>query len=467
MRSLTHRLVVLVLLSELLLTLTVTAINLSYEQSQRYKAFDVMIRGRAASVLGAVEVDEDKEAPFLNIKAIDPQPSDLYEVHLDSGEQLGHSPNWIDVPAAATPRLGAISKFRLGHLRYRSTSLHGFRTLDPDDAPKQIVGVMVVYASSTLPIHEALVNAAAFLIGANLIVLALSALLAAALVRRGMRPLQELAIAAGSITTSSWSFDPPQSARSLRELSGLALALETTLQGLERSFRQQQHFIHDAAHELKTAVTIIKSSLQLLIYRPRTTYEYRSGVEASLTDCDRMEDLVHKMLTLATVEQQATSGHFDTLNPTNPSETICQVVEQLRSVAELRSLIIETHLAANLIASVSSEHWNTLATNLILNAIQHSSPGGKIIVASERHLGTILFTVTDTGAGIPTGSIPYVFDRFYRGDPSRARTTGGTGLGLAICKAIVESNAGHITIQSAPNQGTNVSVSFPARSLQP
>jgi signal transduction histidine kinase len=460
MRSLTQRLVVVVLLSEFLLTVTVTAINLGYERSQRYKAFDVMLRGRAASVLSAVEVEEQDEKLILITKFIDQPQDGMYEIRLDSGQQLGHSSNWDGLPPGASENIGPIGKFRIHGTRYRYVSIHGFRILDPDNAPKETVGITAFYAFPTTSVREDLQRAAEFLIGANLLVLAISGLIAATLVRRGMEPLQELAVAAGSITATSWAFNPPQSARSLQELSGLVRALETTLQGLERSFRQQQHFIHDAAHELKTAVTIIKSSLQLLVYRPRTADEYRSGIETSLTDSGRMEELVHKMLTLAHVEQQAASGQIEDIQPVDVSEAILQVIENLRPVAELRSVEIVERLSPGLITPVNSEHWSTLATNLILNAIQHSVPGGKILVTAETTDHAILFTVSDSGTGIPSESIPYVFDRFYRGDPSRARTTGGTGLGLAICKAIVDSYNGQISVESRPGEGTKVSVTL-------
>jgi signal transduction histidine kinase len=461
MRSLTHRLVIVVLLSELLLTVTVTAINLSYERSQRYKAFDVMLRGRAESVLGAVEVDEDKEIPFLNFKAIDLPQSDRFEVHIDSGERLGHSTNWVDLPSTVGQTPWQVGRLRIDKVNYRYITIQGLRKLDPDVGLPHTVGVVIFYASPTTSVRNALLRAGEFLVGANFLVLALSGLLAASLVRRGMQPLQELAVAASSITTKSWNFNPPKSARSLHELSSLILALETSLQGLERSFQQQQHFIHDAAHELKTAVTIIKSSLQLLIYQPRTADEYRRGVEASLIDCGRMEDLVQKMLTLAHAEQLATAGHTGAQVSAKAGEVILRVIEHLRSVAELHSVHVQTNIASDLVTPVSADHWDTLATNLILNAIQHSKPGGTITVACQANHNSILFTVTDRGMGIPGDSIPRVFDRFYRGDPSRARTTGGTGLGLAICKAVAEYYRGKITVKSVPDQETTVSVSFP------
>src|SRR6202044_775449 len=109
-------------------------------------------------------------------------------------------------------------------------------------------------------------------------------------------------------------FAPPQRARTIRELAPLTVALETVLIGLEQSFMQQRRFVSDAAHELKTAVAVLKSSLQLLTLKQRTALEYEHGIERCQLDCDRMEDAVAKMLTLAQLETntETLSSHFET-----------------------------------------------------------------------------------------------------------------------------------------------------------
>ena len=462
MHSITHRLVVLVLLSELLLTLAVTSVTLEYERSQRYKAFDVMLRGRADSVFSAVQIEDETDRPFLNTHAIDVPATDMFEVRLDSGPELGRSANWQQ-PSRSTPmQPGSVARFRIGRQKYRYVFVHGSRSVEIGDRPPAIdIGITVFYASPTAPVRDALLHASEFLVAANLLVLLLSGLLATALVRRGMQPLQDLAIAAGSITANSWTFHAPPSAQSLRELSGLAQALQITLQGLERSFRQQQNFVHDAAHELKTAVTIIKSSLQLLNYKDRNAFEYRHGVDASLADCGRMEELVQKMLTLARVEQQAAHGVMQHGHRTNVGDCIRQTLMQVSPVAELRGVSIASSLPPDMTSTMSEEDWGILVSNLVMNAIQHSNRNSSVIVEAAAHVGGIQLTVRDFGQGIPRDRVPYVFDRFYRGDPSRARNTGGTGLGLAICKALVGAHHGQITIESEEANGTTVSVMLP------
>jgi signal transduction histidine kinase len=102
-----------------------------------------------------------------------------------------------------------------------------------------------------------------------------------------------------------------------------------------------------------------------------------------------------------------------------------------------------------------------LCSNLIMNALQHSSPQARVSVTVQSHNRAIVLRVKDEGEGIPDAALPFVFDRFYRADRSRSRNSGGAGLGLSICKAIVERSNGTIQIQSAVGQGTEVTVTLP------
>ncbi len=118
--------------------------------------------------------------------------------------------------------------------------------------------------------------------------------------RRSLRPLSELANGAASISPSNWNLDPPEEARETQELRPLTQAMTSMLAGLHRAFTQQREFLANAAHELKTPVAILKSTLQSLAQRPRSAEEYRAGLEEALDDMARLEKLLHSMLRLAT-----------------------------------------------------------------------------------------------------------------------------------------------------------------------
>ena len=205
---------------------------------------------------------------------------------------------------------------------------------------------------------------------------------------------------------------------------------------LERAFVQQQVFVHDAAHELKTSVTIIKSSLQLLTSRKRTATEYERGLEMCLSDCARLEDLVQKLLLLARVEQPREEPIAAA--KTNLSDCLREVVEAMEPLASVRGVKLVVDLKEGAMARIASDDCATLATNLVVNALQHTPAGGTVMLQVVSNCGTTGFRVEDNGEGISAEDLPHVFDRFYRGDPSRSRNTGGAGLGLAICKALAE-----------------------------
>ena len=115
---------------------------------------------------------------------------------------------------------------------------------------------------------------------------------------------------------------------------------------------------------------------------------------------------------------------------------------------------------------IDEEDCCTLLSNLLLNAIQHSPARSIVEARLTSETGAVVLEIQDHGDGIDPEALPHIFDRFYRGDPSRARSTGGTGLGLAICKAIVQKAGGAIDIASQPdpnlpNRGTTVTVRLP------
>ena len=466
--SITRRLSAFVLLAELLLAGCTTGADLLYQRRQALRSFDVMLHGRADSVFGAVQDAEDNADDIkLDALALHLPASDLYEVREDTGKVLGRSPGWQGAAASGIGPSSATWSIKLDHHRYRGITLHGIRGIDLDEpGGGSHHGVQVYYAASTHPITHALWEAARFLLLTNSILLLGTGLIIVLVLRRGMAPLKLLAAEAAQVSASSWAFQAPVDAYAVEELAPLASALDAALKRLELSFRQQKDFVSDAAHELKTAVTIVKSSLQLLSYRPRSPEHYQAGLEGCLADCARMEELVQKMLALARAEQiSSTLSLPTTRTSTELAGCLADAVAQMNTLAALRQVRTELHIEASdasLHVAMPSDDLTTLSTNLVLNAIQHSHPGGHVKIRVQQNAdGSASVEIRDQGEGIPSDDLPFVFDRFRRGDPSRSRETGGTGLGLAICKAIVEAYRGYITIESTVGAGTTVIFGVP------
>jgi signal transduction histidine kinase len=193
----------------------------------------------------------------------------------------------------------------------------------------------------------------------------------------------------------------------------------------------------------------------------RTGAEYKAGLERCLADSLRLEDIVAKMLTLAREESpQDTPAPAAVL-----TACIWKAISQLDTIAALRGVQVMFAAANTDLSSVeialAAEDGSLLVSNLLLNALQHSSPGSTVEIRLSIEGRKAVLEIEDRGEGIDAEALLHVFDRFYRGDPSRTRNTGGTGLGLAICKAMAQKAGGSIALVSQPNKGTTATVRLP------
>lgn len=461
--SLSRQIIVTVLLVETLLALCTTGVELFHERRQHLRTFDIMLRGRADSLLGAVQDAEDEaDNVMLAPKSLDLRREDLYQVREPSGRVLGESQQWNNQVQSDFSANGHGRNFSLHSHEYRGIEIRGVRQIDQtDNSPGISRPVTIDYAAPLAPVRHAMTEAVRFLLLSNSLLLLLTGIAIYVLLRRGMAPLESLATQAALLSPPFWEFESPPQALAVAELAVLARALEAAVARLRDSFDQQRTFVNDAAHELKTAVTIVKSSLQLLESRPRSLDEYKNGLASCLADCGRLEDLVKKLLTLARLEQSS-GGELSTAGHTPLGECLGQIAEQLQPLAALRGIDLKLDVNDSVVAVLPYEECENLAFNLALNALQHTPSSGSVILRAETAEGTASMTIEDTGEGIDPGDLPFVFNRFYRGDRSRARSTGGTGLGLAICKAIVDAYGGKIEIESRLGRGTRVQVKLPA-----
>jgi signal transduction histidine kinase len=476
-RSIAFRLIVAVLAVELLSAVLVVALSFGYERHIHFRVFDVMLHGRADSILGAVQDAEDPgDNLILDQADLHIPPDDIYAVYDGSGHALGRSPNWQGTgPGAPAHPWGDYAQLDANGHHYRVLRIQGSRTVDPGEHGGKLRQVTILYGSPTGRVWRAIRGAVEFYAAGSLFLLLVTGPLIAWLLHHGLLPLRQLAALASQVSVDSWEFSPPASAHATPELAPLTHALESVLERLERSFLQQRAFVSDAAHELKTAVAVVKSSLQLLNMKPRSAQEYKAGLERCLADSHRLEALVADMLALACAESSAP------MPGPQPSVDLAaciqQAVAQLETVAALRNVQVHVSCAtANQTAipvSIPAEDCRLFLSNLLLNAIQHSPPASTVEIRLAIDAGqgppTATLTIQDHGDGIPSEALPHVFDRFYRGDPSRTRNTGGTGLGLAIAQAIAQKAGGSILIASQPdpaepNRGATVTVRLPIAS---
>jgi len=274
-------------------------------------------------------------------------------------------------------------------------------------------------------------------------------------VSRALRPIHEISSTAAKISSGDLS-QRINTAEAESELGQLASVLNSTFARLETAFAQQKQFASDAAHELRTPVSVILTQTQMSLGRERDAAGYKQTVEACQRAAQRMRKLIESLLELARFDagQEVLKRlRFDF------SSTVKDSVEMVQTLAEERRVKIICELPP-LEINGDSERLAQVVTNLLTNAIQYNQPDGEVRIKLESQNGLAVLTVADTGKGILPEDLPRVFERFYRADKSRTGA-GNSGLGLSICKAIVEAHGGTIEIASVTGSGSTFTVRLP------
>jgi two-component system OmpR family sensor kinase len=254
------------------------------------------------------------------------------------------------------------------------------------------------------------------------------------------------------------------------ELGELGRALDTMIQEVEATVDQRERselltrqFAADASHELKSPLTVISGYVDVLM---RGGADDRQQLERALTgiqrEADRMSRLVNDLLALAQLEAGSRVMERQEVR-------IAEVLQEIRDESGLRSAERRFALSLDGDARVSLDEdaLRQAMRNLIENAVRHTAEGGSVEIALTSDASAAVIRVTDDGPGIDAQHLPHIFDRFYRGDPSRKRTGGEAGLGLAITRALIEANGGSIRAENPPGGGASFVIRLPLAQAAP
>jgi signal transduction histidine kinase len=466
--SITRRIVVTVLVLEVLSALALIAATAVREHHLELKAFDATLIGTADSLMGAVQDAEDEnDNVVLDLRDVHLGRNAIYRIEDGSSLELGSKGDVMPAFRSYSSAPGFHNTKIAGRL-YRLYVIHGTRVIDPGKPTGGVTHhIIILYGLPLGHVWHEVLEATRFFILATVLLLSITTAVMVWLVKKHLSPVHELAREADSITSHSWSFEAPASAKESIELRPLTNALEAALARLQRSFEQQRRFTSDAAHELKTDVAIVKSSLQLLSMRKRTPEEYSQGLALSLDDFARLEETVQRMLTLARLEQAPGAANPEVTSVVcSLREVVEEAIHQSSSLAKMKAIHMLFDVGTNASIPLDRRDALLLCSNVLLNALQHSRQDGIVHIGLTPEGPNICMTVRDHGEGIPGEDLPFLFEPFYRGDPSRSRKSGGTGLGLSICKAICNLVNGSIAISNHSDGGTLVKITLPMAALQ-
>ena len=271
---------------------------------------------------------------------------------------------------------------------------------------------------------------------------ALTGFLGWAVARRGLQPLRAMRDQTQGVTAQQLSHRLPVASFPV-ELAELAQSLNDMLARLEEAFLRLSDFSSDIAHELRTPVSNLMTQTQVALSRARSADEYRTILESNAEEYEHMARMISDMLLLAKADNGLVVPHRETLQLATEARALFDYYD---AVAEDKGL----HLMLEGDAQVSADRLmlRRALGNLLSNAVRHASDNTAIVLRLQTRPDAVLISLENTGETIAPDNLERVFDRFYRVDPARQRSSEGTGLGLAITRSIVVAHGGTISVAS-------------------
>lgn len=243
------------------------------------------------------------------------------------------------------------------------------------------------------------------------------------------------------------------------EIGELVKVYKRMMNELQQAYIQQQRFISDASHELRTPIQVLEGHLNMLKRWGKDDAQIlEESLDTSLQEVQRMRSLIEELLDLARREEKGAENHVNLLEETQI------VVKETKRLHPDAQLIINSNEKMRYEAAISKDAYNQIVRNLLQNAIRYSEniPNVRISLTNQSNYHKI--EVEDNGIGIEKNAIPLIFNRFFRVDEARSREYGGTGLGLAIVKMLVEKYDGRISVKSELGIGTTFTIELPVNS---
>jgi signal transduction histidine kinase len=313
----------------------------------------------------------------------------------------------------------------------------------------------LVFTPYTVMQRFGFVRALLFPIGIISFVLALFLVIVATLLfRRFVNPLADVIYAARSV--ASGKLDTRISTTGPQDLRSLSESFNEMAISLERNDRERREMLADIAHELRTPLSVIRGRLEGVV--DGIYPENGPQVSMALEQTYAMQRLVDDLRLLTLVETRQLT--FDK-RAVNVGDVINRVIDVFSAEAQEKNISLSfPEKNGNLTALIDPQRFEQIIGNLIGNALRYVPDGGKVWVTANDEKDGLCITVNDNGPGIPEGDLPFIFERFWRKDKSRARISGGTGLGLAIARQLVEAQDGAIAAVNLPEGGLQVTVAL-------
>lgn len=414
---------------------------------------DNRLAASVADIIKVTRVDPEGEVSTVNLPSLDLSSNTYVQLWGGDGKIKSASPGLTGFMEPLDPT-GLKYKYPV----YRENTISGYhvRVLT---VPLQLgihrIAVLQVATSLTV-VDSARANLINVLFISGTIAVALAALGSWLVLGRSLAPLGVITDTAQAINRADdLSRRIPYHGPPNDEIGSLIESFNQTLERLENLFTSQQRFLADVSHELRTPLTVIKGNVDLMRRMKHLDEESLTSIDQ---EAGRLTRLVGGLILLI----QAESGKLALdLKPVELDTLLLEVFHEMRILAGSN---VQLKLADidQVLVNGDRDRLKQVLLNLVGNAIQYTPPGGVVFLSLVIIGEQARVIIRDTGPGIPSEDLPFIFERFYRAEKSRTRTrTSGFGLGLSIVQWIVENHGGTIKVESKEGQGTTFAIWLP------
>ncbi len=416
---------------------------------------DNTLAATVQEIINVTGVDSAGEVNAINLPSLELTANTYVQVWGTDGKLKSSSPGIAGMRVALDP-VGLQTKDPI----YRESSVNAIH-LRVLSVPLRlgVHRIAVVQVGSSLTVVD---SAEANLSKILLISAALSAALAALgswlVLGTSLAPLKAVTDTAQAINRADdLSRRIPYTGPEEDEIGKLIQSFNHTLERLENLFTSQRRLLADVSHELRTPLTVIKGNVDLMRRMRQLDDELLASIDQ---EAGRLTRLVGGLLLLAQAESGKLSLDMKTVEL---DALLLEVFHEMRILAGGRVRLKVTNIDEIQVTG-DRDRLKQVLLNLVGNAVQYTPQGGEVLLGLAKVGEQVRIVVHDTGPGIPSEDLPYIFERFYRAEKSRTRSeSGGFGLGLSIAQWIIENHDGKITVESQEGEGTTFAIWLPLK----
>ncbi len=322
----------------------------------------------------------------------------------------------------------------------------------------EIIGALLM-SSSPQDVHDRIENILGDFYGLSALVILVTLIFSILLTDIFSKPLLEL-------TSVVRDISPGSKVKKIKihshdELGVLSESMNLMIARLTAMDDLRKKFVSDVSHELRTPITSLKIIAQTMLdSRPQNVGVYEDFMADIDGELDRLNDIIDTLLNLTNLDQAKVELK---ISQTNLNTLIEQCIKTLKPIAQKKGIELTYHAKHDVDIELDIIRIRQCIINMVGNAVKYTRSGGAVHVSLTNNRENAIITIEDNGIGIPEEDIPHIFERFYRVDSARSRSTGGSGLGLAIAQQIIILHGGTIKLQSQVNAGSKFILSLPLR----